>query len=238
MMQLSSLRPSESQRAPKPNRLTARSNSNTLAFAYASVCIRHRMVSPAPARIVSLHPDDWIRAAQARLAAHGVESVRVEVLARDLGVSKGSFYWHFRDRGELLEKLLSRWEDGELEWLDSENEAGAATRWANFIKRTAAPERMRTEIALRAWARADERVATRVAAIEKRRERLVADVLRDIGFTETAAESGSEVVLLICLGWLDRATRDPQSRPSSSSLSELLSDFILAASARSQASEG
>ena len=50
-----------------------------------------------------------------RLAEHGVESVRVEVLARDLGVSKGSFYWHFRDRGELLEKLLARWEDGETQ---------------------------------------------------------------------------------------------------------------------------
>ena len=42
-----------------------------------------------------------------RLARHGIESVRVEVLARDLGVSKGSFYWHFRDRSELLEKLLA-----------------------------------------------------------------------------------------------------------------------------------
>jgi AcrR family transcriptional regulator len=193
------------------------------------------MASPAPARSDSLHPEDWIRAARIRLAGHGVESVRVEVLARDLGVTKGSFYWHFRDRGELLENLLAHWEDGELEWLNAEDGVGAAMQWAKFIERAADPNRMRMEIALRAWARGEERVAARVAAIEKRKARLIADVLRDVGFTQSAADSGSEVVLLICLGWLDRATRDRQSQPASNSLSELLSDFILASSARSPA---
>jgi AcrR family transcriptional regulator len=191
------------------------------------------MASSAPARIIALQPDDWIRAAQARLAGHGVESVRVEVLARDLGVSKGSFYWHFRDRSDLLEKLLARWEDGELEWLNAGERASAATRWAKFIERTSDPGRMRIEVALRAWARGDERVATRVAAIEKRKTRLIADVLRDVGFTQAAADSGSEVVLLICLGWLDRATRDHQPQVAGTGLSQLLSDYILAASARS-----
>jgi AcrR family transcriptional regulator len=190
------------------------------------------MASPAPARSISLQPEDWIRTARIRLAGHGVESVRVEVLARDLGVTKGSFYWHFRDRGELLENLLAHWEDGELEWLNAEDGVGAAMQWARFIERAADPKRMRMEIALRAWARGEERVAARVAAIEKRKARLIADVLRDVGFTQSAADSGSEVVLLICLGWLDRATRDGQSQPASNSLSELLSDFILAASAR------
>jgi AcrR family transcriptional regulator len=195
------------------------------------------MSSPAPARTVSLHPEDWIRTAQTYLAGRGIESVRVEVLARELGVSKGSFYWHFRDRSELLEKLLARWEAGELEWLNAEDGAGAATRWANFIERTADPERMRMEIATRTWARGDERVATRVAAIEKRKARLIANVLRDVGFTQAAADSGAEAVLLICLGWLDRATRDPQLQVASRGLGELLSDFILAASARSPAPE-
>jgi AcrR family transcriptional regulator len=156
-------------------------------------------------------------------------------LARDLGVSKGSFYWHFRDRNDLLEKLLARWEDGELDWLNAAAEAGAAMQWANFIEKTSNPEGMRMEVALRTWARRDERVAVRVAAIEKRKARLIVDVLREVGFTQSAAESGSELVLLICLGWIDRGTRDRQANPLGSSLSELLSEFLLAASARSQA---
>jgi AcrR family transcriptional regulator len=188
------------------------------------------MASAAPARVGSLHPNDWIRAAQARLSSQGIESVRVEVLARDLGVSKGSFYWHFRDRGELLDQLLSRWEDGELRWLSQDDGAGAPARWAGFIERTVSPERMRMEVALRAWARGDERIATRVAEIEKRKADLVVDVLRNIGFAQSAAEATSQVVLLICLGWVDRATRDKQFELASRSLGEVLSQVVLAAS--------
>ena len=193
------------------------------------------MASPATARIGSLHPADWIRAAQTRLSDQGIESVRVEVLARDLGVSKGSFYWHFRDRGELLEQILTRWEAGELEWLNAEEGTGAAARWARFVERTASPERMRMEVAMRAWARGDERVAGRVAATEERKARLIADVLRDVGFTQSAADSWSEVVLLICLGWLDRATRDREFQISSRGLGEFLSETVLGASARTSA---
>ncbi|MGB9070020.1 MAG: TetR/AcrR family transcriptional regulator [Candidatus Acidiferrales bacterium] len=195
------------------------------------------MASAAPARAPSLHPDNWLRAAENRLAQNGIESVRVEVLARDLGVSKGSFYWHFRDRGELLEKLLTRWEDAEIDWLNAEAAAGAATRWANFVARAVDADRMRLEVSLRAWARADERVAGRVAAVEKRTSRLIADVLREIGFTQSAADSWSDVAQLICLGWLDRATRDRPFDGSGRSLGELLSEFILAASARGAARE-
>lgn len=195
------------------------------------------MASPATARTPSLHRDNWIRAAQSLLADQGIALVRVEVLARDLGVSKGSFYWHFRDRGELLEHLLSRWEDDELEWLNVEDGTVAAARWARFVERTASPERMRMEVAMRAWARGDERVAGRVAAIEKRKTRLIADVLREVGFTQSAADSWSEVVLLICLGWLDRVTRDRQFQLAGRSLGETLSEFILAASSRTAPSD-
>jgi AcrR family transcriptional regulator len=190
------------------------------------------MASPATARTPSLNPENWVRAAQNRLSNSGIDSVRVEVLARDLGVSKGSFYWHFRDRSELLEKLVALWEDGELDWLNEEDGASAATRWARFVERTADPERTRMEVALRAWARGDERVATRVAAVEKRKARLIADVLRDVGFTQSAADSWSDVVLLICLGWLDRVTRDRQFQLAGRGVGEMLSEFILAASAR------
>src|SRR5215831_18160375 len=53
---------------------------------------------------------DWLKAARMALLQGGVEAVRVEKLARNLCVTKGSFYWHFRDREELLEALLREWE--------------------------------------------------------------------------------------------------------------------------------
>lgn len=155
--------------------------------------------------------------------------MRVEVLARDLGVSKGSFYWHFSDRAALLEAVLTLWENGELQWLEVQGQGdGAAAVWARLIGRTADPERIRTEVALVAWARKDHRVAIRLASIEERRTRLIASVLRAIGFTQPAAESWSQIVWLLCVGWQERSTREPPLV--GRSLEDLLSEVLLAAS--------
>ncbi len=193
------------------------------------------MASPASSRAATLHPSDGLGAAFARLSDQGIESVRIEVLARDLGVSKGSFYWHFRDRGELLDRMLSRWEGEEVAWIDTEDNAGAATRWARIVAKAADPERIRSEVALRGWARRDSRVASRVATIERKKAALIANVLREVGFTPSAADAWSEIVLMVCLGWLDRATRDRAFHAASRGLGEFLSDVILAASAGSSA---
>jgi AcrR family transcriptional regulator len=58
----------------------------------------------------SLTREAWEDAALLAIAEGGPEAVMVEPLARRLGVTKGSFYWHFADRGELLESALHRWE--------------------------------------------------------------------------------------------------------------------------------
>lgn len=159
----------------------------------------------------------------------------MEVLARDLGVSKGSFYWHFKDRGELLDRMLSRWESEELAWIVAEGGATPPARWAEIVAKTADPDRIRSEVALRAWARRDSRVAMRVAAIERKKAALIADVLHEVGFAPSTADAWSEIVLMVCLGWLDRATRDRAFFAASRGLGEFLSEVILAASAGSSA---
>lgn len=58
-----------------------------------------------------LDADAWADAALNELAAHGIDRVRVELLAKQLGVTKGSFYWHFKDRDALLARMLDRWRD-------------------------------------------------------------------------------------------------------------------------------
>ena len=60
--------------------------------------------------VMALSRDDWTRAALEALASDGLAGVAVEPLARRLGASKGSFYWHFRDRGELIAATLQLWE--------------------------------------------------------------------------------------------------------------------------------
>jgi AcrR family transcriptional regulator len=163
--------------------------------------------------------------------------VRIEVLARDLAVSKGSFYWHFRDRDEFLMQMLDCWRNLEDEWLSAEEKLddsrpSAAARWARFVERSVEPERIPEEIAVRAWARRDERVAVRVADIERRKIQLIARVLSDVGFGQEAAESWSETICLVYLGWLDRRARGERFGRAGRELGEILSDLVLAASAK------
>lgn len=84
----------------------------------AGLSIRRRMVENA---IMSkrktfsgsgaLTAEDWVRAAARAISEGGVGAVAVEPLAGKLGVTKGSFYWHFANRGALLEAVLVRWEE-------------------------------------------------------------------------------------------------------------------------------
>ena len=57
-----------------------------------------------------LTADDWAQAALDLISEQGVAAVAVEPLARRLGVTKGSFYWHFPSRDALLQAALERWE--------------------------------------------------------------------------------------------------------------------------------
>ncbi|MBF91631.1 MAG: TetR family transcriptional regulator, partial [Rickettsiales bacterium] len=53
--------------------------------------------------------ESWLNAALKALASGGIDKVRVESLAKNLGVTKGSFYWHFKDREQFLDELLNFW---------------------------------------------------------------------------------------------------------------------------------
>jgi len=64
---------------------------------------------PAP-----LDREKWIHAALAALAEEGAHGLRVEVLAKRCGVTKGSFYWHFKDRRDLIDGLLDTWKRGRI----------------------------------------------------------------------------------------------------------------------------
>jgi AcrR family transcriptional regulator len=72
-------------------------------------------MTEAASRNGRLSADDWAREALDQIAEQGVASVAVEPLARRLGVTKGSFYWHFPSRDALLQAALERWETAEQE---------------------------------------------------------------------------------------------------------------------------
>jgi AcrR family transcriptional regulator len=139
--------------------------------------------------------DAWIEAGFAELARSGVEGVRVEVLAKNLGVTKGGFYRRFRDRAALLDCLLQDWSAGRIAAIEQQTSLDGATardRLRALIRLYS--ERMNTagmaiELAIRQWARADERAALAVANVDAARLKNVGQLYRATGLTLEQADA-------------------------------------------------
>src|SRR3954453_17641839 len=111
--------------------------------------------------VVESIPQDWVAAALAELAVHGIAGVRVEVLAERLGVTKGGFYRRFKDRRALLDAILGTWRDGRVASIERQAREGGETPLERirglillFTER-ANSQGMAIELAVRQWARND-----------------------------------------------------------------------------------
>ena len=112
----------------KMRHASARALIDTVAYhGYERVAIRHRIGEQREARMTDGKGDSWIEAGFAELARSGVEGVRVEVLAKDLGVTKGGFYRRFRDRAALLDAMLQSWRDGRIAAIEKQTSLDGAT---------------------------------------------------------------------------------------------------------------
>lgn len=115
----------------------------------------------------------WIDAATRALAAGGPEAVRIEALAKELGVSKGGFYWHFDDRRALIEEALDAWERSGTEAVIAAVDGGPEDPREKlrllFEMAPAARGLFAVELALRDLARRDADVARRLRRVDRRR---------------------------------------------------------------------
>jgi AcrR family transcriptional regulator len=146
---------------------------------------------------------DWIKAAGRRLASGGIAAVAVETLARDLGVTKGSFYWHFRNRAALLTALLADWEAGSTEPLLRRLQAAGDAPRARLgrLAATVASEGAGTlDPAIRAWARHDSAAAETVGRVDHARLAFIAGEFRALGFGPADAWTRARLFYLHLLG--------------------------------------
>ncbi|MBE9043957.1 TetR/AcrR family transcriptional regulator [Pleurocapsales cyanobacterium LEGE 10410] len=159
---------------------------------------------------MALQKADWIDAGWLIMAAQGVAAVKVEVLARQLKVSKGSFYWHFKNRQQLLEAILQRWEN-ETMWLIEESQK-AATPKERLIKLLSLAEEMcglpDPEPAIFIWANQEPEIQERVRTVESKRVGYLTRLLQEYGFEETEARHKAEVGYFALMGFFDRFERD------------------------------
>ena len=171
---------------------------------------------------MALSRDDWTHAALVAIAEGGSSAVAVEPLAKRLGATKGSFYWHFRSRGELLREALVTWEreatDEIIERL--EGVADPVERLRQVL--VAAMEDENDEYgaidaALLASA-ADPSVAPVAERVQDKRLAFLERCFRDAGFPPAAARHRARISYGGFLAWFEQRRVDPGAPPSAREL--------------------
>lgn len=162
---------------------------------------------------VRLSVADWERGALSMIAEQGVQAVAVEPLARRLGVTKGSFYWHFHSREALLKAALARWEHHDQESLDAIalEFVNPRERLAQLFRRVA---RRRTTHAIYSAliAARDQPVVSRVMErVSARRMMFLAEAYLALGLATEAAQHQARLAYAAFVGFLQLSPQGPEA---------------------------
>jgi AcrR family transcriptional regulator len=158
----------------------------------------------------------WIDGGLRALAAGGgPEAVRIETLAKSLGVTRGGFYGRFKDRAALLEAMLDTWEraatDEVMEQVERRGgDARAKVRRAGAL--TFSDELLPIDLAIRDWARHDAAVATRLRRVDNRRMEYLRELFGSFCSEEDEVEGRAVLAFSLAIGYhfiaADHSARD------------------------------
>lgn len=149
--------------------------------------------------------DDWIGAAFDLLVREGASGVKITKLCEELGVTKGSFYWHFDDIDALMTTIADRWCDKQndtVRGLNAMDTIPVAERFERMAQTLIDEDTRRVEIAVRDWARTDQKVADSVAALDRRIFEVVQDAMREVGFDEEQARLRAGALVYAGIGFV------------------------------------
>ncbi len=143
----------------------------------------------------------WIEEGLRALASGGPDVVRVETLAKALGVTKGGFYWHFRDRQALLDAMLDTWEEALVDQAIETADRGGGSGRTRLRRLFAAADELdgilELELSVRDWARRDAAVAERVTRVDNRRLAYLRPLFAE--FCDDAADVEGRCLLVLTL---------------------------------------
>lgn len=151
----------------------------------------------------NLGREDWLKATLALLAeTGGPEGIRIDALCRRLGVTKGSFYWHFKSRSDLIDSLIDYWSgqfhhdvQAELGTVPSDQPLAFLQALTDFWRSGSFAS---TDAAMRRWAATDPRVAQAIACADH----IIMDRMVEMfqGLGKSAAEARDLAFVLIAIG--------------------------------------
>ena len=149
-----------------------------------------------------LSAKDWLDRGLKVLAEQGFTALKAEPLAKAMGVSRGSFYWHFADIGAFHAAILKHWREVAAEAIiaDLETATGDDNPLQRLL-RQAFGGQLALENAVRIWATHDPVARRAVQAIDRRRATYVESMLRDAGLEPKVARSRAQILYWAFVGF-------------------------------------
>jgi AcrR family transcriptional regulator len=152
-----------------------------------------------------LAKQDWINAATATLKKCGVDKVKVDPIAKELNVSRGSFYWHFNKRQDLLDAVLNNWQQTTTQ--DVIDQLEDAVMPANqrlekllTLAFTSSSNNLATEQAIRAWGLSDQTASKVIQQVDNKRVEYIYRLLLDMNVAELMAMQFARVIYYTRVG--------------------------------------
>jgi AcrR family transcriptional regulator len=140
---------------------------------------------PEPDMTEQLTADDWIKQGLKALARDGFTALKADPLAKAMGVSRGSFYWHFADLGAFHAALLKRWREIAAEQIIADVETDSDEPLKALLRRTFGA-RLELERAVRNWAAFDD---------------YIEELLKKRGFEAATARARAQILYWTFLGF-------------------------------------
>jgi AcrR family transcriptional regulator len=148
-----------------------------------------------------LTAQDWIDFGLTTLAHEGFDALKADVLARRLGVSRGSFYWHFTDLGAFHARVIERWKQAATEAIIADIERYELyEERLNALLRHAFGHSAALEIRMRAWAETNAAAARALDDIDRRRRGYIERLLLEAGIAPALAATRTQVLYWTYLG--------------------------------------
>lgn len=150
--------------------------------------------------------EDWLAAARDALLSEGKEAVKVERLAKRLNVTRGGFYWHFRDRDDLLDALLRSWEKETNVLFEKALQGDHSDGLEEFLALTRSwvnedVYNPKYDSAVRDWARISRRAERAVRRVDQRRIDFIQRIYSDMGYSEEDAFINARILYFHQVGY-------------------------------------
>ncbi|MGB3771056.1 MAG: TetR/AcrR family transcriptional regulator [Rhodococcus sp. (in: high G+C Gram-positive bacteria)] len=175
-----------------------------------------RRSSEAGARAPRLTLDDWVNAAFELLVKDGVAEVKITTLCERLGVTKGSFYWHFADIDQLMETIADKWCDRQndtLRGLAQVDTIPVDTRLQVMAELLLQQQTWTVEAAIRDWARTYDKIAHAVNELDQRIFDVVQKSMQELGFDDSEARLRAGFLVYAGIGFVHARDSLPTPTP-------------------------